>query len=137
MEKAINTITAAIGAIIGFAFGQVNGLLIALVGLMCIDYITGIAKGYINKNLSSGIGYKGIIKKIVILMLVSVAHLIDAYVLGGNKAVLMTATMMFYAGNEGISIIENAVEIGLPVPQKLKKALKQIAEESENDKKEE
>lgn len=127
MEKAINTITAVTGAIIGFMFGQVNGLLIALVFFMAVDYATGLIKAYGKKILSSEIGFKGIFKKIVILCLVSIGHMIDVYIIGSN-AVIMSATAMFYIGNEGLSILENAAELGIPLPPPLIRALKQISD---------
>lgn len=135
MEKTVQCISAVFGAMIGFLFGEVSGLLIALVFLMTIDYITGIIKAYYKHELSSEIGFKGIFKKIIILCLVSVAHMIDLYVIG-SSAVIMSATIMFYIGNEGISILENAADIDIPLPPALIKALKQISEsqKKKNDK---
>lgn len=133
MEKIIHAISIYFGAIIGFMYGDTSGLLIALIAMMVVDYITGIIKGIVKQKLSSKHGFKGICKKVIILLLVSVAHLIDVYVLGGEKAVIMTITACFYIGNEGLSILENAIEIDLPVPKKLKKALKQIADDADKD----
>lgn len=135
MEKTVQCISAVFGAVIGFLFGEISGLLIALVFLMVIDYITGIIKAYYKHELSSEIGFKGIFKKIIILCLVSVAHMIDLYVIG-SSAVIMSATIMFYIGNEGISILENAADIDIPLPPALIKALKQISEsqKKKNDK---
>lgn len=135
MEKTVQCISAAFGAVIGFLFGEVSGLLIALVFLMVIDYITGIIKAYYKHELSSEIGFKGIFKKIIILCLVSVAHMIDLYVIG-SSAVIMSATIMFYIGNEGISILENAADIDIPLPPALIKSLRQISEsqKKKNDK---
>lgn len=127
MEKIVHTLTVVSGAIIGFMFGELTGLLIALVFFMVVDYVTGIIKAYDKHKLSSEIGFKGIFKKIIILCLVSVAHMIDKYVIGTN-AVVMSATTMFYIGNEGISILENAAELGIPLPPPLIKALKQISD---------
>lgn len=135
MEKTVQCISAVFGAVIGFLFGEISGLLIALVFLMVIDYITGIIKAYYKHELSSEIGFKGIFKKIIILCLVSVAHMIDLYVIG-SSAVIMSATIMFYIGNEGISILENAADIDIPLPPALIKALKQMSEsqKKKNDK---
>ena len=135
MEKTVQCISAVFGAVIGFLFGEVSGLLIALVFLMVIDYITGIIKAYYKHELSSEIGFKGIFKKIIILCLVSVAHMIDLYVIG-SSAVIMSATIMFYIGNEGISILENAADIDIPLPPALIKSLRQISEsqKKKNDK---
>ena len=133
MEKIVHGVSVFCGAVIGFMYGETTGLLIALVALMAFDYITGILKGFVKKKLSSNFGFKGICKKIVILLLVSVAHMIDVYVLGGDRSVIMTVTACFYIGNEGLSILENAIAIGLKVPNKLKNALKQIIEADEDD----
>lgn len=127
MEKIVHILTAVSGAIIGFMFGELKGLLIALVFFMVVDYVTGIIKAYDKHELSSEVGFKGILKKVIILCLVSVAHMVDKYVIGTN-AVVMSATTMFYIGNEGISILENAAELGIPLPPPLIKALKQISE---------
>lgn len=134
--KIFHIISAILGGIIGFMFGEITGILIALVVLMCIDYITGIAKGYVTQRLSSNAGFKGIARKIIILTLVSVAHIIDVYVIQSG-AIVMNATIMFYIGNEGISILENCAEIGVPLPPALIRALKQISEEKKENKDEE
>lgn len=139
MEKVIHALSVVSGAIIGFMFGEVTGVLIALVFFMAVDYVTGLIKAYDKHELSSQIGFKGIFKKVIILCLVSVAHMIDLHVIGTNS-VVMSATTMFYIANEGISILENAADLGIPLPPPLIKALKQISDaqklKSENDKKE-
>lgn len=138
MEKIIHCISVVSGAVIGFLFGELTGLIVALTFFMVVDYATGIINAYYKKQLSSEVGFKGIFKKVVILCLVSVAHMIDVYVIGSN-AVVMSATAMFYIGNEGLSILENAAELGIPLPPPLIKALKQIsdAQKLKDDKKEE
>ena len=146
MEKVIHAVSAVFGAVIGFMFGEVTGLLIALVFLMAVDYATGVVAAYYRKELSSQVGFKGIFKKIIILCLISVAHMIDVHVIGQN-AVVMSASIMFYLANEGISILENAASMEIPLPPALIKALKQISEsqkkkdekkdKEENDKDEE
>lgn len=128
MNKAqviFNTISAAVGAVLGFLFGEVNGLFWALIAFMALDYITGVIIAVINKKLSSEIGFRGLAKKFLILIFVAVGHILDANVLGG-QAVCMSAVMLFYIANEGVSIIENAALLGLPVPQKLKDILEQL-----------
>lgn len=127
MEKVIHAVSAVFGAVIGFMFGEVTGLLIALVFLMTVDYATGVVAAYYRKELSSQVGFKGIFKKIIILCLISVAHMIDVHVIGQN-AVVMSASIMFYLANEGISILENAASMEIPLPPALIKALKQISE---------
>lgn len=141
MERIVHAVSAVCGAIIGFMFGEVTGLIVALTFFMAVDYVTGMIKAYDKKQLSSEIGFRGIFKKVTILCLVSVAHMIDLYVIG-SSAVVMSATAMFYIGNEGLSILENAADLGIPLPPPLIKALKQISEaqkkkEDEKEKKKE
>ena len=141
MEKIVHAISAISGAVIGFMFGDITGLIVALVFFMTVDYATGVVAAYYRHQLSSEVGFKGIFKKIVILCLVSVGHMIDVYVIGSN-AVVMSATAMFYIGNEGLSILENAADLGIPLPPPLIKALKQISDaqkkkEDEKEKKKE
>lgn len=135
MNKAqmiFNAISAAVGAVLGFLFGEVNGLFWALIAFMALDYITGVIIAVINKKLSSEVGFKGLAKKFLILVFVAVGHILDANVLGG-QAVCMSAVMLFYIANEGVSIIENAALLGLPVPQKLKDILEQLKTKGDKD----
>lgn len=124
-------IFAALGGAIGAAMGGFDGFLYALIVVVGVDYVTGVMAGILNKELSSRIGFRGIFKKIVIFCLVAVSHIIDAYVIG-DGSVLRTAVIFFYLSNEGISILENAAHIGLPIPKKLKDMLEQIKEEDGN-----
>ena len=123
---------AGIGGWLGYMLGGMDGLLIALVVFMAIDYITGIMCAVIDKKLSSAIGFKGIFKKVLILMLVAVANIIDVHVVGTGSA-LRSATVCFYLSNEGLSILENAVHLGLPVPEKLKEVLAQLHNRDKKD----
>ena len=107
--------------------GGFVGFLYALVIFVSVDYVTGVMVGILNKELSSQVGFRGIFKKVVIFSLVAVAHIIDTYVIR-NGSVLRTAVIFFYLSNEGISILENAVKIGLPIPEKLKSVLEQLKE---------
>ncbi len=135
MKDTIHGVSLAAGAVVGFCFGEMTGLFKALIFMMAIDYVTGWIKAIYLRELSSAAGFKGIAKKIMILCLVSICHIIDVHVIG-DKSIIMSAALMFYIGNEGISILENAVLIGIPVPEALKKALKQLTEKGkgENDK---
>ena len=135
MKDTIHGVSLAAGAVVGFCFGEMTGLFKALIFMMAIDYVTGWIKAIYLRELSSTAGFKGIAKKIMILCLVSICHIIDVHVIG-DKSIIMSAALMFYIGNEGISILENAVLIGIPVPEALKKALKQLTEKGkgENDK---
>lgn len=121
----IQLVFAVLGGWLGRYIGGVDGLVLTLVGFMIVDYLTGVACGIIDHKLNSETGFKGLIKKVVIMMLVGVAHTLDAHVLG-QGAVLRTAVIFFYLANEGISLTENAAHLGLPVPQKLKDVLEQL-----------
>ena len=122
-----------LGGWLGYVLGGMDGLLIALVVFITIDYITGIMCAVIDKKLSSAVGAKGIFKKVLILMLVGIANVIDVHVVGTGSA-LRGATVCFYLSNEGLSILENTVHLGLPVPEKLKEVLSQLHNREEKDK---
>lgn len=115
----------AIGGWLGYFVGGMDGLLTALLILMTIDYITGIMCAIVDKQLSSAIGFKGICKKVLILILVGVAHIVDLHVVGTGEA-LRSAVICFYMSNEGVSVLENAGRLGLPIPEKLKAVLTQL-----------
>ena len=114
-----------VGGWLGYFLGGMDGLLIALLVFMVLDYITGIMCAIIDKKLSSAVGFKGICKKVFILMLVGVANVVDIHVVGTGSA-LRGAVICFYLSNEGLSLLENAAHIGLPVPDKLKDVLSQL-----------
>ena len=131
----IQVVFAAIGGWLGYFLGGCDGLIIALVVFVVVDYLTGILCAIADKSLSSEVGFKGIAKKVVIFMLVGVANILDMEVIG-TGSVLRTAVIFFYLSNEGISMLENATHLGLPVPTKLKDVLEQIhnrSEEKEDD----
>ena len=132
MQIIIDSVAGTIGAVLGFMYGEVTGLFWALVAFMVLDYISGILAAISVRKLSSKVRFKGIVKKLLILVFVSVGHITDTYVLGGVP-VAMTAVILFYIANEGISIVENATELGLPVPQKIKNVLEQIKNKSGED----
>lgn len=123
---------AAIGGWLGWFLGGFDGFLYALVTFVVIDYVTGLMCAILEKKLSSVIGARGIFKKVVIFTLVGVAHIIDSRIIGDGSAI-RTAVIFFYLSNEGISIIENASKIGLPIPQKLKDILAQLNSKKEVD----
>ena len=124
----------AIGGWVGYFVGGMDGLLIALVVLMCLDYISGVMCAVMDKNLSSAVGFRGIAKKVLILMLVGVANILDIHVVGEGSA-LRGAVIAFYMSNEGLSLLENAAHIGLPVPDPLKNALAQLHGRDEKEEK--
>ena len=115
----------AIGGWVGYFVGGMDGLLIALIVLMSLDYISGVMCAIMDKSLSSAVGFRGIAKKVLILMLVGVANILDIHVVGEGSA-LRGAVIAFYMSNEGLSLLENAAHIGLPVPDPLKNALAQL-----------
>lgn len=129
IQIAIDSAAGIVGAAIGFMFGEVNGLFWALIAFMALDYISGVLAAIGGRKLSSKVGFRGIAKKLLILVFVALGHITDTYVLGGVPAA-MSAVMLFYIANEGISIVENAAALGLPVPQKIKNVLEQIKNKS-------
>ncbi len=132
IQIIIDSIAGAVGAVLGFMYGEVSGLFWALIAFMATDYITGVVVAAVNKQLSSEVGFRGLAKKLMILVFVSLGHIADMYVLGGTP-VAMSAVMLFYIANEGLSIIENAGNLGLPVPKKLKDIMVQLKKESEEE----
>jgi toxin secretion/phage lysis holin len=119
---AIQAGWCAIGGVIGWFIGGYDGFVLALVVFMVCDYITGILRACTEKKLSSRLGAKGIIKKVCIFIMVGIAHLVDMYLLYDGGA-LRLAVIFFYLSNEGVSVLENAAAIGLPVPDKVRRAL--------------
>lgn len=120
----------AAGGWLGYFLGGCDGLLIALVIFAVADYITGVMCAVSDKKLSSEVGFKGICRKVIIFMLVGVAHIIDVNVIA-TGSVLRTAVIFFYLSNEGVSLLENAGHLGLPIPEKLKIVLEQLHDRSE------
>ena len=116
---------AAVGGWLGYFVGGVDGLMTALLVLMVMDYVTGIMCAVIDRELSSSMGFRGIFKKVLILMLVGVAHIVDLHVVGTDDA-LRSAVVCFYLSNESVSMLENAAHLGLPIPEKLKSVLAQL-----------
>jgi toxin secretion/phage lysis holin len=119
------TAIAAIGGWLGWMLGGLDGLLYALITFVVMDYVLGVFCAIIERKLSSAVGAQGIFKKVVIFTLVGVAHVVDSKLIGDGSAI-RTAVIFFYLSNEGISIIENATRLGLPVPTKLVNILKQL-----------
>ena len=133
--NVIQAVFAAVGGWLGYFLGGCDGLLYALIAFVVIDYITGVMCAIYDKNLSSSIGFKGICKKVLIFLMVGIGHILDTKVIG-TGSVLRTAFIFFYISDEGISLIENAAHLGLPIPQKLRDVLEQLhnrAEKEENN----
>ena len=123
---------AAIGGWLGWFLGGADGFLYALIAFVVIDYITGVMCAIVDKKLSSEVGFKGIFKKVLIFILVGVGNIIDVQVLG-QAGVLRTAVIFFYLSNEGVSLMENAGHLGLPIPAKLKAVLEQLHDRSNKE----
>ncbi len=125
MRDTIQIIITLLGGLFAYLFGELDAFLYALIIFIVIDYITGLMIAFNNKKLSSSVGFKGITKKCTMLLMVIVANIIDKNILQDGN-VIRTAVIFFYLSNEGISIIENASALGVPVPKKLLKVLEQI-----------
>ena len=130
--NVIQAVFAAVGGWIGYFLGGNDGLLYALLAFVVLDYITGIMCAVADKKLSSAVGFKGICRKVLIFALVGVGNILDVHVLG-QGSVLRTAVIFFYLSNEGVSLLENAAHLGLPVPAKLKDILAQLHKKGGND----
>ena len=130
--NTIKVIIAAIGGWLGYFLGGCDGLLIALVAFVAIDYITGVMCAVADHTLSSEVGFKGIARKVLIFLLVGIGHILDTQVIGSGS-VLRTAVIFFYISNEGVSLVENAAHLGLPIPEKLKDVLEQLHDRAEKD----
>ena len=128
----IQMAVAAIGGWLGYFLGGMDGLMIALIVFMVLDYITGLMCAVIDKKLSSAVGFKGIFKKVLIFALVGIGHILDTRVIGSGS-VMRTAVIFFYLSNEGVSLLENAAYLGLPIPQKLKSVLEQLHDRAEKE----
>ena len=130
--NTIQMVIAGIGGWLGYFLGGCDGLLFALMVFVVIDYITGVMCAINDRKLSSEVGFRGICRKVLIFLLVGIGHIVDAQVIG-TGSVLRTAVIFFYLSNEGVSLIENAAHLGLPVPDKLKAVLEQLHDRSEKE----
>ena len=130
--NTIQLIFTAIGGWLGWFLGGCDGLLYALIAFVIIDYTTGVLCAISDHTLSSEVGVKGIARTVIIFLLVGVGHIIDTQVIG-NGSILRTAVIFFYLSNEGVSLVENAAHLGLPVPEKLKAVLEQLHDRAEKE----
>lgn len=131
--NTVQLIFAAIGGWLGYFLGGCDGLLVALVVFTAVDYITGVMCAVADKKLSSEVGFKGICRKVLIFLLVGIANILDVQVIG-TGSILRTAVIFFYISNEGVSLLENAAHLGLPIPEKMKAVLEQLHDRAENEK---
>ncbi len=130
--NGIQFVFTAVGGWLGYFLGGCDGLLYALIAFVVIDYITGVMCAVNDHKLSSAVGFKGICRKILIFLMVGIANILDVHIIGTGN-VLRTAAIFFYISNEGISLLENASHLGLPVPQKIKAVLEQLHDRSESE----
>ena len=128
----VQVVFAGIGGWLGWFLGGCDGLLYALLAFVVIDYVTGIMCAVVDKKLSSAVGFKGIFKKVLIFTLVGIGHILDTHIIGSGS-VMRTAIIFFYLSNEGVSLLENAAYLGLPIPQKLKSVLEQLHDRAEKE----
>ena len=136
MKTVWNTVQfsfAAVGGFLGWFLGGCDGLLYALIAFVTVDYVTGVMCAVVDRKLSSSVGFKGIFRKVLIFVMVGISHILDTQIIG-NGSVLRTAVIFFYISNEGVSLLENASHLGLPVPEPVKTVLKQLHDRSEGKK---
>lgn len=129
----IQLMFTAVGGWLGWFLGGCDGLLYALIAFVAIDYITGVMCAINDHSLSSEVGFRGICRKVLIFLLVGIANILDVNVIG-TGSVLRTAVIFFYISNEGVSLMENAAHLGLPVPEKIKVVLEQLHDRAEDKK---
>ncbi len=134
-EKGIQFVSALICGILSYMYGEFDGMMKALIFCMVIDYITGLIVAYKNRELSSKIGFLGLAKKFVMLLIVALGHIIDVEIFS-NAMFMKSAVCGFYIANEGLSILENTAAVGVKYPEKLLKALKQVNTDEEENKNE-
>lgn len=132
----VQMVFAAVGGWLGYFLGGNDGLLIALVLFVAVDYLTGVMCAISDKTLSNNVGFRGICRKVLIFLLVGIANILDVHVIG-TGSVLRTAVIFFYISNEGVSLLENAAHLGLPVPEKIKAVLEQLHDRAEKTETEE
>ena len=134
--NTVQFIFTAVGGWLGYYLGGCDGLLYALLAFVVADYVTGVMCAVSDKKLSSEVGFKGICRKVLIFILVGIANIFDVQVIG-TGSVLRTAVIFFYISNEGLSLLENAGHLGLPIPEKMKVVLAQLHDRAEENNKEE
>ena len=122
---------AAVGSWLGWVLGGYDGFLYALLTFVIVDYLTGVMRAFVERKLSSDIGFRGIAKKVLIFTLVGIGHILDSQVIG-NGGAIRTAIILFYISNEGISILENAARVGLPIPRRLQDVLTHLSNKSDD-----
>lgn len=127
--ESLKYVFIVIGGYVGFYLGSIDAFIYTLLAFVIADYVTGVLRAGVERKLSSSVGFKGIAKKIVIFIVVGIANLCDVNLIKGDGTMIRTAIIFFYIANEGLSILENTMAIGLPVPEKLKEMLEQLKED--------
>lgn len=127
--ESLKYVFIVIGGYIGFYLGSIDAFIYTLLAFIIADYITGVLRAGVERKLSSSVGFKGIAKKIVIFIVVGIANLCDVNLIKGDGTMIRTAIIFFYIANEGLSILENTMAIGLPIPEKLREMLEQLKED--------
>lgn len=130
--NAVQFMFAAVGGWLGYFLGGCDGLLYELLAFVVIDYLTGVMCAINDRTLSSEVGFRGICRKVLIFLMVGIANILDVHVIR-TGSVLRTAAIFFYISNEGISLLENAAHLGLPVPKKIKAVLEQLHDRADSD----
>lgn len=127
--ESLKYVFIVIGGYVGFYLGSIDAFIYTLLAFVIADYVTGVLRAGVERKLSSSVGFKGIAKKIVIFIVVGIANLCDVNLIKGDGTMIRTAIIFFYIANEGLSILENTMAIGLPVPEKLREMLEQLKED--------
>ncbi|KIR03814.1 Holin, toxin secretion/phage lysis [Lachnospiraceae bacterium TWA4] len=130
--NVIQTVFTALGGWLGYFLGHYDGLVYALLAFMVMDYLTGVMCAISDKKLSSEVGFRGICRKVLIFLMVSMAHILDVEIIH-TGSILRTAVIFFYISNEGVSLLENASHLGLPIPEKIKLVLEQLHDRAEKE----
>ena len=130
--NTIQIVFTGIGGWLGYFLGGCDGLVYALLAFVVIDYLTGIMCAINDHTLSSEVGFRGICRKVLIFLLVGIANILDVNIIG-TGSVLRTAAIFFYISNEGVSLLENAAHLGLPVPSAVKTVLEQLHDRAEDN----
>lgn len=127
----IRGLGSVFGGAVVYLYGSIDRLLIALVAFIVIDYVTGIIKAFILKQLSSEVGFKGLAKKVLILLLVAAANIVDR--LTNADGLIRSMMCLFFIANEGLSILENCALMGVPFPKKFKLILEQLKKNNDEE----
>ncbi|MGM0125726.1 hypothetical protein IGI37_003126 [Enterococcus sp. AZ194] len=123
-ENMIKLSAATLGGVFGVVFGEWSTVMQVVIGIIIVDYLTGILSATTNGALSSRVGFKGIARKMAILLVIAVAHLLDTLL--GDKSMLRDAVAFFYIANELISILENVAKMNVGVPANLQGMIKKL-----------